>query len=219
MGNRYSDLTKIPADPLSRLMAMADLELSGDVDVPASADTEYVLRALDAAEKWDEVALVLAVALPQREAAWWSCLAARDYVKFKPKTPMNSIRAAEAWVFDQSDKTLQDLEAVIEANSPKDKTSLCATAALYSTGTMGSGEMAKIAAPPSAVALSVFGMNMLAMSEADDPNTHMQWVIDRALDIARGGNGTIPCPKPMVDEDEDADADTDNEAELAEEES
>ncbi|MEM9583094.1 MAG: hypothetical protein AAGA08_08260 [Pseudomonadota bacterium] len=219
MAHRYSDLTKIPADPLSRLMAIADLELSGEVDVPASADTEYVLRALDAAEKWDEVALVLAVALPNREAAWWSCLAARDYVKFKPKTPMNSIRAAEAWVFDPSDKTLADLETVIENNSPKDKSALCATAALYATGTMGSGEMAKIPAPPSAVALAVFGMNMLAMAEAEDPGTHMQWLIDRALDIARGGNGTIPCPKPIIDEDQDQDSDADDEAELAEEKS
>lgn len=224
MGNRYADLTKIPTDPLSRLMAVADMELSAEVDVPASADTEYVLRTLDAVQEWDDMIMVLAVALPAREAVWWSCLAAHDFVKAHPKTPRDSIRVAEAWVMEPCERTMKDIEVVLQNNSPTDKTSLCATAALYANGTMGSGDMAEIPAPPSAVAATVFGMNMLAMSEAEDPETYLQWLIDRGLDIARGGNGKVRCPEPRPieydddDEDEDdVDETVDEDAEMIEE--
>lgn len=191
-------------------MAIADMELSDDIDVPASADTEYVLRTLDAQEEWDEMVMVLSVALPPREAVWWACAAARDYIKVHPKTPTNSVRAAEAWVFDPNEKTLAEIETVLATNSPNDKTGLCAAAALYASGSMGTGDMSNIAAPPSAVATSVFGMNMLAMGEAEDPETHLQWLIDRGLDIARGGNGKVSRPAPRVDDDEEDDDDTDD---------
>ena len=37
----------------------------------------------------------------------------------------------------------------------------------------------------------VFGMNMLALAEAGDFDRSIQILIDRALDIGRGGNGHV----------------------------
>lgn len=194
MAKRYADLTKVPPDPVVRLLAVSGLELATEIEAPASAATERVLYALDDKAAWVDIIKLLSVALPAREAVWWACLAARDYIAAHPKTHNDCVKAAEAWVFEPGSKTRATVETALQNASPKDKTALCATAALYGGGTMGTGEMAKLAAPPSAVAGAVFGMNLLAMGDAEDPDEHLQLLIDRGLDIARGGNGRVERP-------------------------
>jgi len=73
-----------------------------------------------------------------------------------------------------------------------DDTALLATAALYATGNLGPGDDVKdVPAPPSALSGCVFGMNMLTLETVEDANVQLQVILDRALEIARGGNGSL----------------------------
>ena len=77
---------------------------------------------------------------------------------------------------------------------------------------MGPGDMAQHPAPPAAVSACAFGMNMTTLGVVEDPLLHLQWLIDRAVDIARGGNGKVEVPdfdttpEPMSEDDEEEDA-------------
>jgi hypothetical protein len=52
-------------------------------------------------------------------------------------------------------------------------------------------------------------MNMTTLGVVEDPMAHLQWLIDRAVDIARGGNGQVEAPQyefvpdPIEDDDEE----------------
>ena len=50
---------------------------------------------------------------------------------------------------------------------------------------------------------------MTTLGNVEDPLAHLQWLIERGLDISRGGNGKIEPPDfvfepdPIEDDDED----------------
>ncbi|WP_114287426.1 DUF6931 family protein [Candidatus Halocynthiibacter alkanivorans] len=204
MSERFNDLKKIPDAPASRILAMAQIKLGTELSSPANASVQQVLEELEAADAPVDILLLLAFALPARESVWWACLAARDLTGPGKKAATPSLKAAEAWVFSPTPENRENARVAMETAFNDDDTSLCAVAAFYAEGNMGEGDMAEIEAPPAALGAAVFGMNMEAMGAAEDFVAHMEVVTDRALDIARGGNGTADAP---ATEDADAPAD------------
>jgi hypothetical protein len=78
----------------------------------------------------------------------------------------------------------------MEHADKNDLTVHCAMAVMYCDGTLGTGDMAQMPAPPGASSIAAFAMNIEAIStRTDDFDTYIQEVIDRAIDIGRGGNG------------------------------
>ncbi|WP_095587981.1 DUF6931 family protein [Actibacterium ureilyticum] len=191
MTERFADLKKIPPEPAARVMSGVNYKLKTRLDLPASATVPEVLTALAEKEAWIDVLKLLSAALPPRECVWWACLAARDIVGEGPENATPCLKAAEAWVFKPDDKNRQAVRASLDNVYVDDDTSLCATAAMYAPGDMGPGDLADFPAPQGAVEACVFGMVIEAVGAADDFDGHMQVVIDRALDIARGGNGQV----------------------------
>jgi hypothetical protein len=189
MSNRFADLPKIPPEPAARMLSGVHTKLDTVVDAPASTPVEEFLALLSEKEAWVDVLRMLAIALPSREAVWWACIAARDIGD--PKKPTPCVKAAEAWVFEPSDGNREAVRKSLENIYVDDDTDLVATAAMYAPGNMGSGDMAEYPAPAGAVSSCVFGMNMLSLSRAENFDVQMQLLIDRALDIARGGSGQI----------------------------
>ncbi|EAQ03158.1 hypothetical protein OB2597_13478 [Pseudooceanicola batsensis HTCC2597] len=206
MSERFDNLKKIPDEPAARMLSAKATKLDTPVEAPASARVEVVLSELAEKGGWVDILRLLSVALPEREAVWWACIAARDLTG-EEATPC--LKAAEAWVFGPNDKNREAVQVALDAADMDDDTTLAATAALYAPGTLGVGEMAELAAPPSAVSACAFGMNMVAVGEAEDPLLHMHWLIDRAVDIARGGNGKVDVPAidtspaPLSDDEDD----------------
>ena len=194
MSDRFADLTKLPTAPAARLLAEKGHKLGTPLEVSAAAPVGVVLRHLERESAWVDVVRLLAVALPPREAVWWACLAGRDLVGKAEPTPC--LKAAEAWVMRPGEESRVQLQTAIDAADMDDDTALLATAALYAPGTLGPGDMDKLPAPPAAVPSCVFAMNMKSMAAAPDPLARQQWLIDRALDIARGGNGRVAEPAP-----------------------
>ena len=106
------------------------------------------------------------------------------------------LAAAETWVFEPNETNREAVFHALQDTDPGDDTVHCGSAALYYNGTLGTGDMAEHPAPPGGAELSAFVMNVVALGHHSDKfDSHMQLLIDRALDIARGGNGRVdPAP-------------------------
>lgn len=191
MTQRFADLKKVPKEPAARLLAGANARLKTPVTAPVAAPVSVVLAELEAAGAWIDMLRLLSVALPPRERVWWACLAGRDVVGGAGSARLPpSLAAAEAWVFKPSDSARDAARAAAETAEPDDDTTLCATAVIFFDGTLGTGDLSQQPAPPGVAQAAAFGMNLLALGQAgQDFDGTANRLIDRALDIARGGNG------------------------------
>ena len=199
MSERFADLKKIPKEPVARMLARVHVKLATPVSAPVSALIEVVLAELAEKEAWVDVLKLLAIALPPREAVWWACIAARDVVGQGKKDTTPCLKASEAWVFDPTEENREAARVSLDNVYIDDDTELCATAAMYAPGNMGPGDLAEYPAPAGAVSSCAFGMNMVSLSAAADFDAHLQLLIDRALDIARGGNGQLADAKAAAE--------------------
>lgn len=194
MSERYAGLKKIPDQPAKRLMAANNAKIKTQLEAPASASVPTVLAELEEHEAWVDIIRILSVSLPPREAVWWACLAGRDLIG--PDKESLCLKAAEAWVFEPNDANRKTLHQVLENESSGDKAAMCATAAYYAPGTLGLGDMAEYPAPTGVVASCSFGVNLKTVKLGPDPKSRFQLIIDRAVDIARGGNGNVELAEP-----------------------
>ncbi len=190
MDGRFAELKKIPADPAVRLLAAANAKLATKLPLPASAPVADVLAGLAGAGAQVDMLRLLSVALPGRERTWWACLAGRDVCAARGEEPPPTLAAAEAWVYRPGEETLGAVQQALEAADADDDLTLVAMAALYAEGRLGAGEFASMAAPPGGASAAAFGVNVLALDRADiGIEKAADLLIDRALDIARGGSG------------------------------
>ncbi|MGQ0565409.1 MAG: DUF6931 family protein [Gemmobacter sp.] len=193
MSTRYENLKKIPPEPAAKLLASANTKLQTKLAAPASAPVATVLKELEEKAAKIDVLRLLSVVIPAREATWWACLAARDLIggaDVKPVPP--PLACAERWVFKPTQENRQLARQAFEGAEMDDDTAYCAMAALYADGTLGPGDMNQHPAPPNGVSAAVLAMNLIAMrANVDRMQVYLDILIDRGLDIARGGNGTV----------------------------
>ncbi|MEL6478802.1 MAG: hypothetical protein AAFR17_15840 [Pseudomonadota bacterium] len=219
--HRFGDLKKIPPEPAAKIMARGKVVLQTKLDAPASASVGDVLAELEEKGELIDMLHLLAHALPPREATWWACLSGRDIVPEGTEKMPPPLQAAEDWVFKPNDETRTRAREALDNADNEDETMLCAMAATFADGTLGPGELEDYEAPPGAVGGAAFGMALTAMFD-DEELTDMRgpWILERGLDIARGGNGKVEAPEvppPPTDEDledefDDDDADETEEA-------
>lgn len=191
MADRFSDLVKIPQQPAARLLANANAELQTDLDAPASAPVDVVLRELDEKAAHIDMMRLLSVALPARERVWWACLAARDTLEDGAKVP-GPLSASEAWVFKPSAENRAAAVQALNTAAVMDETKHCALAVQFHDGTLGPGDLAEHPAPPGGSEVNAFAMNVIALTASGKPLAEAAGpLIERALDIARGGSGRI----------------------------
>ncbi|MCV2864492.1 DUF6931 family protein [Albidovulum sediminicola] len=192
MSERFADLKKIPKEPAARMLAMANAKLKTKLTLPASAPVQTVLEALDAEGATVDMLRLLAVALPARERVWWACLAARDYIGAAPENNTPSLAAAEAWVFKPTPENCERVRQTMDTAEVDDDTVYLANAIVFADGTLGPGELSHHQGPVGAAEVSAFAMNVVAMGKHSDRfEAYSQMLIDRAVNIARGGNGRV----------------------------
>lgn len=197
MSKRFADLKKIPKEPAARMLAMANAKLQTKVTLPVNAPVEAMLEALDAEGAVFDMIRLLSVALPARERVWWACLAARDYIGEAPKNNTPSLSAAEAWVFKPSPENREKARATLDHADVDDDTVHCANAVVFCDGTLGEGALSQHPAPVGASEVCAFAMNLVALKKQSDRfPQYAHELIDRALDIARGGNGRVEQAAP-----------------------
>lgn len=189
---RFEALKKLSEYPAARILAHSNVVLQTPVDAPASASVAEVLSELDAKGALIDMLQLLAHALPPREATWWACLCARDFLPDASDKLTPSLKAAEAWVLQPGEDTRTRARAAFDAASNEDETVLCAMAACFADGTLGPGEYEDYEAPPGAVGGAVFGMVLISMFDNEDEvETRGPLLLERALNISRGGNGKV----------------------------
>ncbi len=193
---RFADLKKVPKQPATRLMAMGNSKLNSELGVPANASVSEVLDDLEKQAPDLDASLdmlrLMAMALPARERTWWACLAARDVIgKEIENTPL-SLEIAEKWVRKPSDELRDAARKAVENADIDDETVNCATSVVFFDDTLGTGDLAQYPAPPGASQNAVLAMVAKAVTHlSDDPVEACNILVDRAVDIARGGSGQI----------------------------
>lgn len=202
MTERFKDLRKVPKQPALRLLALANMRLDTDLAAPAAAPVDAVLAELEAAKAWPDLLRVLVAAMPMREGVWWACLGAEDVLGGGERATSPCLKAARDWVYKPNDQTREAARKAAEEADIADPAALCASAVAMSDGTMGPGDYAQYAAPPGGAQTMILAMvaNGIGADGVGDFETHLQHVIDRGVDIARGGNGRIAngaAPTPM----------------------
>ena len=191
MADRFSDLVKIPRQPAARLLANANASLLTELAAPASAPVEVVLRELEGKGALVDMMRLLAVALPARERVWWACLAARDMVAPGAKVPA-TLASAEAWVFKPGEENRAAARDAVQHAGMDDEFKHCAMAVQFHDGTLGPGDMAQHPAPPGGAEVAAFAMAVTAIVRTGKTlEVGAGLMIDRALDIARGGSGRV----------------------------
>ncbi len=186
----FEDLVKLPPGPAARVLSKNNVTLQTPLDALPSASVAQVLNELKSKAASMDMMQLLAHALPAREATWWACLAARDM-----GVDTRAVKAAEAWVRNPGFHTRLAAREALDTAKPDDDTSLCALAACFADGTMGPGEFDDYPAPPGAVGASVYGFLLIVLF-ADEAKVDQRGpiLLERGLDIARGGNGQIATP-------------------------
>lgn len=171
---RFGGLKKISDLPAAELLARAGMELQTEVSAPIGASVPEVLAELETKgpEAIADMVLLLALALPVREAVWWGCLCMRELLGEGAK-PWPTLKAAEDWVFQPGDKTRKAaMEAAEKAGD--EPSELCAAAVGFCDGKLGPYEMQAYDAPPAATAKSIFGAVLTALGD----------IADREADVA-----------------------------------
>ncbi|WP_109465060.1 DUF6931 family protein [Albibacillus kandeliae] len=201
MSERFKGLVKLPKEPAAKLLSQANILIKTPLLAPASAAPEQVLTELESKKAWFDLLLVMAVLLPPRERVWWACLAARDYIGPKSPADPQPLTASEAWVFKPTDENRDVARHSLDNAYVDDDTTNCANAVVYSDGTLGPGDLAQYPAPAGAAELHAYAMNMVALNMLSDKfDAQIQLMIDRAVDIARGGNGHVKPAKELEGE-------------------
>ncbi|MFT7596143.1 MAG: hypothetical protein ACI8R4_003477 [Paracoccaceae bacterium] len=192
MKGNYQNLVKFPTDPVAKLLSRANVILKTPLEAPASAGADVVLAELRDKGALVDLLRLLAILLPPRERVWWACMAARDYIGPRSENDPPSLVTSETWVFNPSEENRSAARNTLDHAYIDDDTVNCALAVLYSDGTLGPDDLADFPAPAGASETAAFAMNMVALGELSDKfEEHGQILIDRALNIGRGGNGQV----------------------------
>lgn len=192
MSERFKDMAKVPQEPAAKLLALTNTRLETPITSPVAALPEVVLAELDEKGAMFDVLRLLSIALPARERVWWACLAARDYIGPKSDKDPKSLTASEDWVFKPTPENRERARLSMDEAYIDDETVNIAMSVMYSDGTMGPADLAHYPAPAGAAETCAFIMNIVALDKNSDRfEEYGQFLIDRAVDIARGGNGRI----------------------------
>lgn len=194
--DRYAGLKKLPEEPALKVISARKTKLTLPVETPGDIGFADLLSVLEERKDYQQALKVLAHSLPRREAVWWGCLGARDELGLDAEaSPPPALAAAEAWVLKPGEETRQSAHEVIEVEKAPKTARLIAMAAVYADGTMGPGVLADADAPPNAVGDLVFGIMLKAVYRAPEKAAdNARLLLDRGLDIARGGNGKVAAP-------------------------
>jgi len=190
MSERFENLKKLPTDPVAKLLSRANVILKTPLEAPPTATAPVVLQELESKGALVDLLRLLAILLPPRERVWWACLAARDYIGSASPDDPPSLTTSEAWVREPSEANRDAARITLDHAYVDDDTVNCAIAVLYSDGTLGPGDLKQYPAPAGASEAAAFAMNMVALGQLSDKfEEHGRVLVERALDIARGGNG------------------------------
>ena len=192
MSERFKNMVKVSKEPAAKLLSLANTRLKTQIDAPVAALPEEVLTELDGKGAMMDVLRVMSIVLPPRERVWWACLTARDYIGPKSDNDPKPLACSEDWVFKPTDENRERARLSMDDAYIDDDTVNIAMSVLYADGTLGPADLSEFPAPAGAAETCAFVMNIVALNKKPDKfQEYGQFLIDRAVDIGRGGNGKV----------------------------
>jgi hypothetical protein len=131
-------------------------ELAAKFSVAPTDDSPIVfLKSLSARQSFEDAVAFCAHLLPRREAVWWACGTARDFLGDAVQSRSAGLVAAETWVHEPSDSNrLRALQAGTRSDN-SDPLAWLALAAGWSGGMLSSIPKPPLPVPPYLTARAV----------------------------------------------------------------
>lgn len=185
---------KLTAKTAREIVGPGTLEPESAELLDAEIPPEAFIRALVEAEKLPDAVKFMSRALPPREAVWWACMCARQMAQLtEDKVENRAIEAAEAWVYDPSEKNRERAFEIVKSSDAKGAGILCALAASFSAGNAPLGDGHRLDLDPAIFPQLIDGVVMVSATEkqGEELKDRLRVFLASGEDIARGGNGEI----------------------------
>ena len=160
--------------------------------VAGIAPGEHLMRLVEGGLLRD-AAQFLAYALPKREAVWWACLCARDYLPDDAEEATGAVlEAAEAWVMKPNEENRRAAWAKADEAEMKSAAAWAATGAFWSGESISPADSPAIVPPAeNLTGVAVSGAVLLAAvsGEPQEIDERLKAFLKRGIDIAKGGTG------------------------------
>ena len=146
----------------------------------------------------------LSQALPNREATWWACLAARDVLsEGSAPEQLSALESAEKWVYKPSEQNRGVTFNLAEQATFNHPASWAAVAAFWSGGNISPYPDAIVNPAPDLNGKAVAGAVMLAAVQGEPSGIEPRYrkFLDQGIDIACGGDGRNPGKEKQSTED------------------
>jgi hypothetical protein len=183
----------LTVEPLSSQQTTGDLcqRIAFSDEAQAAIDRQKPvaenIRTLHAAACYHDAVLLLAHALPKREAVWWACQCARSTLLAEAsQRQREAIDLAESWAMKPgNDKRLKAL-AEGEAIGSYAAAGMVALATGWSAGNISADQTIEVPPPPylSAVAVAA-AVTLAAAAEPAQMDAHCQRFIEQGLKIMK----------------------------------
>lgn len=185
---------KVTADRARSIVGPGMLEEDSVKLLDENIGPEAFIQALGKAEQWPDAVKVMSRALPARESVWWACVCARQSAALaESEVERTAVEAAEAWVYEPTEKNRELAFEVVKNNDAKGVGSLCALAAAFSAGNAPLGEGQHLDLDPTVFAQLVDGVVMVSATErmGEEIKECLQTFLLSGENIAQGGDGAI----------------------------
>jgi hypothetical protein len=185
---------KVTAKTAREIVGPGTLEPDSAELLDAEIPPESFIRTLVEKEKLQDAVKVMTRALPPREAVWWACVCARKMAALaEDKVETEAIEAAEAWVYEPSEKNRERAFNVVKDNDSNGAGMMCALAAAFSAGNAPLGQGQHLDLDPGVFSQIVNGVVMVSAAEKKGKaiKDRLRTYLLSGEDIAQGGNGDI----------------------------
>lgn len=175
-------------DPQAMLSEF-DFEADDVARLAAAKSADELVAAFIAAESWRGLAQALTFMFARREAVWVTCLWARACENAKLVAPSKALRAAEAWVRDQSEDVRYKAFELASDEKMAGPGSWAALAAFWSGPTLSQPEFEAVPPAPGLAAIAASTAFTLAASAFAARDGAERDLVVLALSVASGESG------------------------------
>lgn len=202
---------KIQTEPFRKVSAATASDVTRLVDLSADAKAfllpelspQGYLDLMVQAELVGDAIRFLAFALPVREAIWWACVVTNASLPSRTDIEAACLQKAAAWVYAPNDQRRRACLAAAEAAGLEGAAAYAALAVFWSGGSLAPEGMADAPAHPSLGAIGAGASILLALTSGEPLALRDRfWVaMQRGVDIANGGNGSLKNDPPLTPAD------------------
>lgn len=188
-------LTKLSGIDLATVLSRARLPPEAQAPLAGCAGVGEAIDRLEAAGFAAEAARVLALAMPQRECVWWTCVcAAHTAPPDLPEDDRQAREMAELWVRQQKDEPRRAAFAHAEKAGFQTPEAWAAAAAFWSGDSIAPIGQPAIPPGPELTGTAAAGSIALSAVRGDFSRqaARLKRFLESGRNIASGGAGRIP---------------------------